>query len=191
MSESEAPQVLDAARDAGGRFVTGNAGGPGRPRRAVELTYLRALSDELTLEAWREIVRRAVEDAKAGDAQARAWVARYALGPAPAALMDLAIRDELGLDDELEVRAVAKDESTPALLGNWGSSSRVEQALALRLADERAEQAERQAAEQARKKAERQARAALQAAAAAELERRQAQEGEHAGQDPAGAAGGQ
>lgn len=60
-----------------GRFAVGWRGGPGRPRRQTELKYLQALADEVPIEAWRAIVRRAVEDATAGDHQARAFLAKY------------------------------------------------------------------------------------------------------------------
>lgn len=63
-----------------GRFAPGNAGGPGRPPRPVELHYLRAISDACPLETWQEIVNKAVDDAKAGDPQARAWLSKYLCG---------------------------------------------------------------------------------------------------------------
>ena len=47
-----------------GRFATGNPGGPGRPRRAIEADYLKAFSDAVPLDAWRTIVSRAVADAQ-------------------------------------------------------------------------------------------------------------------------------
>ena len=54
-------------RDQQGRFAPGNAGGPGRPRRRTEADYLAALSDQVPLDAWSQIVGRAVGDAIAGD----------------------------------------------------------------------------------------------------------------------------
>ncbi len=63
-----------------GRFAEGNAGGPGRPPRPVELHYLRAISDACPLETWAEIVAKAVDDAKGGDPQARAWLSKYLCG---------------------------------------------------------------------------------------------------------------
>lgn len=157
-SEPPAPE-----RDERGRFQ--NFAGPGRPARAVELTYLRALSDELTLDDWREIVRQAVTLAKEGDAQARAWVSRYALGAAPPALTDLAVRDVLAIDDELEARALAKDASTPAVL-KWAKTTPIESALDVRQAEQEQAEQERQADERRRRRAERKAR---QAPAAADL----------------------
>jgi hypothetical protein len=71
-------------RDGLGRFATGNGGGPGRPKRATEAEYLRALSRIVSVEDLRAIARRAVADAKRGSARAREWVSNYLLGePAP------------------------------------------------------------------------------------------------------------
>ena len=67
-------------RDAAGRFVPGNSGGPGRPPRATETEYLETLTEVVTPERWRAICQRAVADAEQGDARARAWVARYMIG---------------------------------------------------------------------------------------------------------------
>lgn len=144
-------------RDARGRWVPGNPGGPGRPARAVEVSYLRAFGDELTLDDWREIVRRAIADARAGDAAARQWVSRYALGASPPALADVAVREALGVSDELETRALAEIETTPALT-SWGKSSPLERAAEILAAERQAAEQERQAEERRRKRAERQAR---------------------------------
>ncbi len=66
-----------AERTARGRFAVGNSGGPGRPKRATEATYLLTLSAACPPETWRLICQKAVEQALAGDASARAWLARY------------------------------------------------------------------------------------------------------------------
>ncbi len=63
-----------------GTFAPGTAGGPGRPPRPVEKDYLRALSDACPPDRWRRIVERAVGQAEAGDAQARAWLAKFLCG---------------------------------------------------------------------------------------------------------------
>ncbi len=67
-------------RGPGGRFAQGNEGGPGRPKRVVELHYLRAISDACPLDVWRDIVTKAVDLAKTGDPQARAWLSKYLCG---------------------------------------------------------------------------------------------------------------
>lgn len=67
-------------RDRGGRFAPGNEGGPGRPKRVVELHYVRAVSDRCDLETWGAIVDKAVDLAKNGDAVARAWLSKILCG---------------------------------------------------------------------------------------------------------------
>src|SRR5690348_1443844 len=62
----------------GKRFQAGNPGGPGRPRRPGR-DYLRVLAEELTPERWRNVVRKAIEQAEQGDTDARAWLSQQAL----------------------------------------------------------------------------------------------------------------
>jgi hypothetical protein len=90
----------DNDRDAQtGRFLPGNPGGPGRPRRAIESDYLAALSDGVPTDAWRAIVAKAVEQAQAGDATARAWLGSYVLGkPTGNLLVELAASELSGYD---------------------------------------------------------------------------------------------
>ncbi len=85
-------------RDARGRFAPGNAGGPGRPRRAVEADYLRTLATACPPERWAKIVARAVADAEAGDAPARAWLSKHLLGADPPSLLRIAAEESLGVD---------------------------------------------------------------------------------------------
>ena len=67
-------------RDHAGRFSVGHPGGPGRPRRSVEATYLKALTDACPPETWAEIVQKAVDQAREGDAAARAWLGKHLCG---------------------------------------------------------------------------------------------------------------
>ena len=55
-------------RAAGGRFAPGNPGGPGRPKGARHAAL--AALDAIGTEAAEEVLRRVVEDAKAGDLRA-------------------------------------------------------------------------------------------------------------------------
>lgn len=69
-----------ALRDDRGRYRPGTCGGPGRLPRVMEARYLAAMHDCLSIEEWCAIVRRAIDDAKAGDGKARMWLSVYALG---------------------------------------------------------------------------------------------------------------
>lgn len=78
-------------RDANGQFAKGNAGGPGRPRRATEADYLRISIEAVSLDDWREIVARAASDAKGGDRNAREFLRRILIGDAlPSTVLTLA-----------------------------------------------------------------------------------------------------
>ena len=103
----------DVGRDAVGRFSTGNNYGQGRPPRAVERDYLAVLSERLSLDDWRSIVDRAVADASSGDARARDWLSRYALGVEPMRLTDLALREQMQVSTEAELAAMIERETTP------------------------------------------------------------------------------
>ncbi len=104
-----------------GRFLPGNPGGPGRPRRAVEREYLATLSDNVSLDDWAEIVQANVKRAKQGDPGARDWLASHLLGKEPLSLNQLAIREGLGvtpgieLDAELEAQLAPPDQMAQIL----------------------------------------------------------------------------
>lgn len=67
-------------RDKNGRFVAGNGGGPGRPKRDIEHKYLDITLANCSQSEWREIVKKAVQQAVRGDAVARKWLADYIIG---------------------------------------------------------------------------------------------------------------
>jgi len=67
-------------RSAEGHFAVGNRGGPGRPSRATEAKYLKAMISVVTVEDWVEIAERAVADAKGGNWRAREWLSQYLIG---------------------------------------------------------------------------------------------------------------
>jgi hypothetical protein len=104
---------MSDGRDDKGQFSTGNNYGQGRPPRAVERDYLAALSERLSLDDWRSIVDRAVKDARSGDARARDWLSRYALGSEPLSLTALAIREQMQVSTEAELAAMIERETTP------------------------------------------------------------------------------
>ena len=69
------------ARDSKGRFVKGVSGNPqGRLPRQTETSYLQVSESVCTFDVWREIVTKAVEQAKRGDARARQWLSDYLVG---------------------------------------------------------------------------------------------------------------
>jgi len=68
------------SRTSDGRFGIGNAGGPGRPPRETEASYLETLRTTVTLSDWTAICERACSDAKAGNARAREWLTRHLIG---------------------------------------------------------------------------------------------------------------
>lgn len=155
VAEQEQP-----VRDERGRFV--NSPGPGRPRRPIEVAYMRELMDVVGLTAWRAIIERARDDALAGDKSAREFIARHLLGTNPPAPMDVAVRDELDIPEHAEVVAQAKSQTTSGLLANWDLSTDLERARDV-VRGWRAEQ-ERQALadERRRRKLERERAAAGQ-----------------------------
>ena len=68
-------------------------GGPspnpkGRPSIAKEREYLKTLREVVTLDEWRKIAEKAVQQAKLGNRYARDWLARY-LVPEPAKAIDV------------------------------------------------------------------------------------------------------
>jgi hypothetical protein len=78
-----------AMRNTNGTFALGNPGGPGRPRRQIEKEYCDALLACVSIEEWKRIVCRAVEDAIDGDHKAREWIGRLLIGDEPIALAEV------------------------------------------------------------------------------------------------------
>lgn len=63
------------------KFQPGQSGNPaGRPKRSVEEKYLKKISSSVTMAEWHDIIKRAVVDAKRGDAKARQWLSDYLVG---------------------------------------------------------------------------------------------------------------
>ena len=52
----------------------------GNSEADVERRYLEILMEEVTEDDWREVVRQARDDAKAGNGTARAWLSKYLKG---------------------------------------------------------------------------------------------------------------
>ena len=70
-------------RDEKGRFVKGVSGNPnGRSPKDREERYYNILLTAVTFEDWQEIVRKAADQARRGDAVARKWLSDYLVGAA-------------------------------------------------------------------------------------------------------------
>ena len=54
-------------------------GSPGFAKESIE-PFLLTLVDAVTLESWKDICTRAIEQAKAGDRYARTWISAYLMG---------------------------------------------------------------------------------------------------------------
>ena len=70
-----------AERDESGKFAKGNPGGPGRPKKEREERFYEITLAAVTFDDWKEIVRKAVAQAKKGDSVARKFLADYLIGP--------------------------------------------------------------------------------------------------------------
>ncbi len=67
-------------RNQAGRFVPGNSGGPGRPKKPRDPAYMNLLQDVVGLENWRNIIEKTIQHALYGDKDARKFLADYLLG---------------------------------------------------------------------------------------------------------------
>jgi hypothetical protein len=99
-------------RTSAGRFAEGNAGGPGRPCRTTELTYLRILAEACPPEKFKEVVESAIESAKAGDSKAREWLGGYLCGSPDGKAAMLSNLHTAELQQELAERQAAVDRAS-------------------------------------------------------------------------------
>jgi recombinational DNA repair protein RecR len=67
-------------RDEKGRFIKGHEKIGGRKSKATEQSYLSIMLDVISEDDFREIVIKARDQAKRGDATARKWISDYILG---------------------------------------------------------------------------------------------------------------
>lgn len=88
-------------RDENGRFIAGNPGSPGRPKRQTEVDYLSIMEECLTVAKWRQIVNAAIELAIKGDARSRRWISDYCLGR-PAQIIELRGAEQMQLSQLID-----------------------------------------------------------------------------------------
>ena len=75
---------MSQGRDRNGRFAKGHSGNPnGRLPRKREERFMEIMLSAVTFKDWRAIVKKAVEQASTGDAQARKFLADYIIGTPP------------------------------------------------------------------------------------------------------------
>jgi len=65
------------------------------PRARTQATYLKALSDRVSIEEWKLIIERAIKDAISGNHRARQWLSNYLIGtPIQRIAADLKVTEE-------------------------------------------------------------------------------------------------
>jgi hypothetical protein len=69
--------------------------GRSKPRRPIEREYLATLNAAVPLDTWQAICKRAADDALAGDAKARDWLAKWLLGLESRLLTTLAAEESV------------------------------------------------------------------------------------------------
>jgi hypothetical protein len=74
---------------------------------------LATLGDAVSLDDWRQVVRRAVDDAKNGDAKAHAWLTKHLIEGDMSPLYRLALAERRGetVDGEID-KAVSRTGAT-------------------------------------------------------------------------------
>ena len=103
-------------RDAIGRFMKGASGNPqDRLPKQVEQTYLQVCEGVCSFDVWREIVAKAVEQAKRGDARARQWLSDYLVGKPLPMVMALQVNQKT----EIVIKWVDIETSNKPITVDW------------------------------------------------------------------------
>lgn len=108
--------------------------------RRTEGDYMGVLLDAVTLEDWRDVVNGAKAAAKAGDPQARAWLAQYLMGrpegkaPTP---LNIVVQQLNGADPLVEklARPLIERQKYPSMYANDGWEAQIRALVAAELAD--------------------------------------------------------
>ena len=111
--------------------------GTGTNRR-TDGDYMAALLDTVTLDDWRDVVAGALQLAKGGDAQARAWLAQYLVGKASAnapTALTVQVNQWSGKDPLAErlARPLIHQEKFPMLAGSEAREAVIQDAIAAEL----------------------------------------------------------
>lgn len=86
-------------------FQPGKSGNPGG-RPAHQTKYLKALVRIVKQDDWKDIVKKAIEQAKRGDKSARQWLSDYCAGKPPQGV-------EMDVDGALEIIVKYADKPDP------------------------------------------------------------------------------
>lgn len=108
--------------------------------RRTEGDYMGVLLGAVTLEDWRDVVNGAKTAAKAGDPQARAWLAQYLMGrpegkaPTP---LNIVVQQLNGADPLVErlAKPLIDREKYPSMHANDGWEARIRALVAAELAN--------------------------------------------------------
>ncbi len=80
---------MTPSRDAQGRILPGSTGNArGRPPKIVEETYLKAFTKVVTIAEFEKVIKKALEQARKGDKDARKFIADYIVGPPVQRVLD-------------------------------------------------------------------------------------------------------
>ena len=77
-----------------------------KARRPIEREYLATLNAAVPLDTWQAICKRAADDALAGDAKARDWLAKWLLGLESRVLTTLAAEESGRVPTEVAEREI-------------------------------------------------------------------------------------
>lgn len=115
---------MTIARDSKGRFIKGESGNPqGRLSKQVESSYLQVAENVCTFDVWHEIVAKAIEQAKRGDARARQWLSDYLMGKPLPMIIAVQRNDEKALNIRWSIneklKRLADDVSNKPITIDW------------------------------------------------------------------------
>lgn len=100
--------MTDGIRDAKGRFIKGHKSLAPRGPRGTLPSYRALMAQTVSEKDWVAILKKAVEQAKTGDATAREWLTAYLVGN-PEQVVKLGLTDEARMTLEAwQARAQAR-----------------------------------------------------------------------------------